>query len=40
MQGISLQDQILKNYIDSVFKKYDKNKVGKLDELQMAYFFN
>ncbi len=34
------QDQILKNYIDTVFKKYDKDKSGKLDELEMAYFFN
>jgi hypothetical protein len=33
MQNCGLQDQILKNYIDSVFKKHDKKKIGKLNEL-------
>ena len=33
MQKICVQDQILKKYIDSVFKKYDKDKSGKLNEL-------
>lgn len=35
-----MQDHILKNYIDSVFKRHDKDCKGKLNELDMAYFFN
>ena len=33
MQGSSgsLQDEMLKNYIDSVFNKYDKDRSGSLD---------
>lgn len=40
MQNFCFQDQILKDYVDSVFKKFDKDKSGRLDELEMAYFFN
>lgn len=28
------------SYVDSVFQKYDKDKSKKLDELEMAYYFN
>ena len=33
MQGSSgsLQDEMLKSYIDSVFNKYDKDRSGSLD---------
>lgn len=31
MEKGGLQDQILRNYIDNVFIKYDKHKIGKLN---------
>lgn len=35
-----LQDEVLKNYIDQVFKKYDADNSGTLDPQEMTYFFN
>ncbi len=39
-QRCCLKDQILMSYVDSVFLKYDKDNSRKLDELEMAYYFN
>ena len=38
--GGSLQDQMLKSYIDQIFDKYDTDRSGTLDEQEMTYFFN
>lgn len=36
----NLNDAILKNYIESVFDKYDTDKSGGLDAKEMTVFFN
>lgn len=36
----SLQDEMLKAYIDSVFNKYDADRNGSLDVKEMTLFFN
>ena len=40
MNGVNLQDQMLKSYIDSIFDKYDTDRSGTLDEEEMTFFFN
>ena len=40
MNGVNLQDQMLKSYIDNIFDKYDTDKSGTLDEEEMTFFFN
>jgi Ca2+-binding EF-hand superfamily protein len=40
MQGGSLQDEMLRNYIESVFNKYDTDRNGSLDVHEMTQFFN
>jgi hypothetical protein len=40
MNQNSLQDQMLKTYIDKIFDKYDTDRSGNLDENEMTYFFN
>lgn len=32
MNGMTLQDQMLKSYIDQIFDKYDTDRSGTLDE--------
>ena len=39
-QGLNIQDQMLKAYIDSIFSKYDKDNSGTLDSQEMTLFFN
>jgi Ca2+-binding EF-hand superfamily protein len=36
----SLQDEMLKNYIETVFNRYDTDKNGTLDVQEMTSFFN
>ena len=36
----SLQDQMLKSYIDQIFSKYDTDNSGTLDSTEMTSFFN
>jgi len=36
----SLQDEMLKAYIESVFNKYDADRNGSLDVKEMTMFFN
>ena len=38
--GSSIEDQMLKSYIDQIFDKYDTDRSGTLDEQEMTYFFN
>lgn len=40
MNSSSLQDEMLKSYIESVFNKYDTDKNGALDIQEMTLFFN
>ena len=40
MNGLNLQDQMLKSYIDNIFDKYDTDHSGTLDEEEMTKFFN
>lgn len=40
MQSKSLQDEMLRNYISSVFDKYDTDRNGTLDPQEMTRFFN
>lgn len=40
MNSNSLQDEMLKSYIESVFNKYDTDKNGALDIQEMTLFFN
>lgn len=40
MNGMNLQDQMLKTYIETVFNKYDTDRSGTLDEDEMTNFFN
>jgi hypothetical protein len=39
-QSKSLQDEMLKNYIDTIFNRYDTDKNGTLDAREMTFFFN
>ena len=39
-QSRSLQDEVLKNYIESVFNRYDVDNSGSLDCREMTAFFN
>lgn len=32
MNGMNLQDQMLKTYIETIFNKYDTDRSGTLDE--------
>jgi Ca2+-binding EF-hand superfamily protein len=36
----SLQDEMIKAYIESVFNKYDTDRNGSLDVREMTLFFN
>ena len=36
----SIQDEMLRVYVDQVFSKYDTDNSGTLDEEEMTYFFN
>jgi Ca2+-binding EF-hand superfamily protein len=40
LQSKSLQDEMLKAYIDKVFDKYDTDRNGNLDSQEMTHFFN
>jgi Ca2+-binding EF-hand superfamily protein len=40
LQSKSLQDEMLKNYINTVFDRYDTDKNGTLDVHEMTLFFN
>ena len=40
MLGGSIQDQMLKTYIDNVFMKYDTDNNGSLDVNEITVFFN
>lgn len=40
IQGSSLQDQMIMNYIETVFNKYDTDRTGTLDVREMTLFFN
>lgn len=40
MDNNSLQDEMLKSYIESVFRKYDTDNNGSLDVSEMTQFFN
>lgn len=40
LQSKSLQDEMLKAYIDKVFDKYDTDRNGTLDSQEMTHFFN
>ena len=40
MNGMNLQDQMLKTYIETIFNKYDTDRSGTLDEDEMTNFFN
>lgn len=35
-----MQDEMIKNYIESVFNKYDTDRNGSLDVNEMTLFFN
>lgn len=36
----SLQDEMLRSYIDTVFNRYDTDRNGSLDVMEMTNFFN
>ena len=36
----TLQDEMLRNYIETVFKRYDTDCNGTLDVQEMTHFFN
>lgn len=40
LQSKSLQDEMLKNYIETVFNRYDTDRNGSLDVQEMTLFFN
>jgi Ca2+-binding EF-hand superfamily protein len=40
LQSKSLQDEMLKNYINTIFDRYDTDKNGTLDVHEMTFFFN
>jgi Ca2+-binding EF-hand superfamily protein len=40
LQSSSLQDEMLRNYIESVFNRYDTDRNGTLDSKEMTSFFN
>ncbi len=40
LQSSSLQDEMLKNYINTIFNKYDTDRNGTLDPQEMTLFFN
>lgn len=40
MNANSLQDEMLKTYIDNVFNRYDTDRNGTLDCQEMTVFFN
>ena len=35
-----LQDEMLQNYINTIFDRYDKDRSGSLDPQEMTFFFN
>ena len=39
-QGLNIQDQMLKAYIDFIFNKYDKDNSETLDSEEMTIYFN
>ena len=40
LQSKSLQDEMLRNYIETVFNRYDTDRNGSLDVREMTLFFN
>jgi Ca2+-binding EF-hand superfamily protein len=40
LQSKSLQDEMLRNYIETVFNRYDTDRNGSLDVQEMTLFFN
>lgn len=36
----SLQDEMLRSYIETVFNRYDTDRNGSLDVMEMTGFFN
>jgi len=40
LQSKSLQDEMLRNYIETVFNRYDTDRNGSLDVHEMTLFFN
>ena len=39
-QGLNIQDEMLKAYIDFIFNKYDKDNSETLDSEEMTIYFN
>jgi Ca2+-binding EF-hand superfamily protein len=37
---MSIQDNVLQNYIDTIFNKFDRDRSGTLDPNELASFFN
>lgn len=37
---MSISDSALKQYIDQIFQKYDRDRSGTLDAQELALFFN
>jgi hypothetical protein len=40
LQSSTLQDQMIQSYIEQVFNKYDTDRNGTLDVVEMTAFFN
>ena len=40
MNSGSLQDEMLKSYINTIFSRYDTDNSGTLDQREMTAFFN
>lgn len=40
LQNMSIPDDVLKNYINQIFQKYDRDNSGTLDAGELAMFFN
>jgi len=37
---MSVPDNVLQNYIDQIFNKFDRDRSGTLDPNELANFFN
>lgn len=37
---MSIPDNVLQNYIDTIFNKFDRDRSGTLDPNELAAFFN
>ena len=37
---MSIPDNVLQNYIDTVFNRFDRDRSGTLDSSELASFFN